>query len=278
MTRATRILWLMHFVGNALLLWLAYYWLGVGESTIGRLVWSAVLAVVVLGAALWLHGSGLVFFRSDRIALSPALRTALRNLLPLFVLAIVALFVYGLLSWWRDYSTQPAFKIASYLTLKSRKPVKPATIQSIFNAILWLVRWAVIPVLLLPLAANVANKGWRGYGSEAWRLSRRWLYWIQVVTLLVAGIWLPLKLINWVPHFDSFSMQMASFLFRLLIAYLLFVTACLLLELVSSGVPVVVPSAPGRTPAPPGPRDSQPVHAAVHDEVSTQTPHGSVKP
>jgi len=277
MTRATRFLWLMHFVGNALLLWLAYYWLGVGESTIGRLLWSAVLAALILCGALWLHGSGFVFFRSDRTALSPALRTALRNLLPLFVLAIVALFVYGLLSWWRDYSSQPAFKIASYLTLKSRKPVKPATIQSIFNAVLWLVRWTVIPVLLLPLSANVANKGWRGYNREAWRQSSRWLYWIQVVTLLVGGIWLPLKLINWVPHLNAFSMQMASFLFRLLIGYLLFVTACLLLELVSSGAPVAAPSAPERTPAPAGPPHSQPVHAAVHDEASSQTPHGSVE-
>src|SRR5438128_462030 len=34
MTRATQILCLMYFAGNALLLWLAYYWLGVGESTI----------------------------------------------------------------------------------------------------------------------------------------------------------------------------------------------------------------------------------------------------
>lgn len=278
MTRATRILWLMHFVVNALLLWLAYYWLGVGESTIGRLVWSAVLAVLILCAALWLHGSGFVFFRGDRTALSPALRTALRNLLPLFVLAIAALLIYGLLSWWRDYSTQPAFKIASYLTLKSRKPVKPATIQSVLNGILWLVRWAVIPVLLLPLAANVANKGWRGYRGEALGLTSRWLYWIQVVALLLCGIWLPLKLINWIPHFNSFSMQMTSFLFRLVIAYLLFVTACLLLELVSSGVPVAVPSAPGRTPAAPGPPHSQPVHAAAHDEVSSQTPRGSAEP
>ena len=87
MTRATRILCLMHFIGDALLLWLAYYWLSVGESTIGRLLWSAFLAVVITAAALWLHGSGFAFFVTDRSALQPALVTALRRLAPLFVFA-----------------------------------------------------------------------------------------------------------------------------------------------------------------------------------------------
>ena len=80
MTRATQILCLMYFAGNALLLWLAYYWLGVGESTISRLIWSAVLAILITAAAVWLHGSGFAFFRTDRSALLPALLTALRNL------------------------------------------------------------------------------------------------------------------------------------------------------------------------------------------------------
>jgi len=233
MTLATRILCLIHFVGNALLLWLAYYWLGVGESTVGRLVWSALLAILITAAALWLHGSGFAFFRTDRSALMPALQTALRNLLPLFVLAVAVLIVYGLLSWWRDYSTQPAFKIASYLTLKLRKPVKPASMQAIFDVVLWIVRWVILPVLLLPLATSAANKGWRGYRA---RVPRHWLYWIEVVALLLCGIWLPLKLITWVPGFSSFGMQMTSFLFRLLVGYLLFVAAWLLLELFSTRV------------------------------------------
>jgi hypothetical protein len=233
MTRATSVFCLMHFVGNALLLWLAYNWLGVGESTMGRLLWSACLALLITVAALWLHGSGFVFFRTDRSALLPALGTALRNLLPLFALAVVVLILYGLLAWWRDYSAQSAFKIASYLTLKLRKPVKPASVQAIFNGVLWIVRWVILPVLLLPLAANMANKGWRGYRS---RFPRYWLYWIEVVVLLLCGIWAPLKLIAWVPAFSSFGVQMTSFLFRLLIAYLLFVAAWLLLELFTSRV------------------------------------------
>lgn len=258
-----KLLVVTHFLGNALLLWLAYYWLGVGESSGGRLVWSAFLALMILVVAVWLHGSGFAGFRA-----------ALRNLLPLFVLAVIVLIFYGVLAWWKDYSSEPAFKIASYITLKLRKPLKPATVQTVFNAILWLVRWWILPALLLPLAGNIANKGWRGYRQL--QVPRRWLYWIEVVVLLLAGIWLPLKLIAWVPAFTSFSMQMVSFIVRASIAYLLFVTSCLLLEYFSAtAVLTPAPSAPVPTPEPPAALDSQPAHATAHDEASSQAPPGS---
>lgn len=235
MRRATAILGLMHLVGNALILWLGYYWLGVGESTMARLAWSAVVALLVMCSALWLHGSALVYFRSGQAELSGSLRTALRNLAPLFLLAVAVLVVYALLGLWRGYSSHPAFNIASYITLKLRKPLKPASVQRVFDGILWLVRWLVVPALALPLASNLAYKGWRGIRGVSWRLSGSWLYWIEVLALLVCGVWLPLKLVTWVPRFSAFGTQMVSFLVRLLIGYLLFTGCWLLLEFSSSG-------------------------------------------
>ena len=41
MSSAARKFFLLHLVINALLLWVAYEWLGVGESTRMRLLWSA---------------------------------------------------------------------------------------------------------------------------------------------------------------------------------------------------------------------------------------------
>jgi hypothetical protein len=235
MTKATRVLCASHVAGNALLLWLGYYWLGTGETTMGRLVWSGLIALLVLCGALWLHGAAFAFFRfGERNALRPAFRAALAHLAPLFVLGIAALLIYGALAWWRDYSAQPAFKLASYLTQHLRKPVKPASVQAVFNGILWLVRWAALPVVLLPLASAIASKGWHGLRGESRGLRRRWLYWVEVAALCVAGLWLPLKLIAWVPDFHAFSVQMISFMLRLFIAYLLFTGALLLLELFSS--------------------------------------------
>ena len=129
MTRSTSLLVLLHFVGNALLLGLGYYWLGLGESSGTRLVWSFFVAAVFVCLAVWLHGATFAYFRAtDSSHLTAAFRTALRNLVPLIVLGVLVLCLYVLLEWWRDYSPQPAFKIASYLTLKLRKPVKPATV------------------------------------------------------------------------------------------------------------------------------------------------------
>ena len=236
MTGASRWLFLTHFVGNALLLWLGYYWLGVGESTTTRLLWSGILAVIMICGALWLHGAGFAYFRfPDRSAARPAFRAALAHLPALFLIAIVALLIYGALAWWGDYSTQPALKMASYLTLKTRKPVKPASVQAVFNGVLWVMRWLVVPVILLPLGSAIASKGWHGLRGESRGVRRRPLYWIEVIGLLLVGIWVPLKLIVWVPGLSSFGLQMVSFVLRLLIAYLLFTAALLSLEFFSSG-------------------------------------------
>ncbi|HLJ46535.1 MAG TPA: hypothetical protein VKU01_11040 [Bryobacteraceae bacterium] len=236
MTRATRLLFLMHFVGNALLLWLGYYWLGVGESTMIRLLWSALVAIVIMCGALYLHGTTLVYFSGeDRTSLSPALHTVLKHLGGLFVLAIVVLVVYGLLSAWQTYSPHPATMVASWFTLKGRKPVKPTTILAIMNAVLWVVRWLMLPIMLLPVAAEVASKGLHISPADAWTRARRWRYWIEVLALMIVGLWVPLKLILWVPKVGGFTMQMGSFMFRLVVAYLLFVGAWLLVERFSSG-------------------------------------------
>ena len=48
---------MLHLVANALLLWLGYEWLGVGESTALRLAWSALDALAILALVCWLHGA-----------------------------------------------------------------------------------------------------------------------------------------------------------------------------------------------------------------------------
>src|SRR5438552_2499740 len=44
----TRQLAVIHLVGNGLLLWLGYYWLGIGESRASALIWSAAVLVAVV--------------------------------------------------------------------------------------------------------------------------------------------------------------------------------------------------------------------------------------
>ena len=89
MSTASRKLFLLHLVANALLLWLGYEWLGVGESTRPRLLFSALDALAILALACWFHGATLVYFRAGgpEPKINGAFRTALRHLPALLVAA-----------------------------------------------------------------------------------------------------------------------------------------------------------------------------------------------
>jgi hypothetical protein len=233
-TGSIRRLALLHLVANALLLWLVYYWLGVGESRASMLAWSACVALLIVGLACSAYGAALVYFQEQqKRSISAAWRTAFRNLFPLAVAAVLAGILYWLLAQWAAYSTQPAFRIASYLTLHSRAPVRPTSVSRIFNAALWVVRWAVLPVLLLPMISAVAARGWRGFPAIGER-TRRWLYWIEVPVLLVCTFWIPLKLVGWVPQVNGFRLETASFILRAALAYLLFGICWLFLAFITS--------------------------------------------
>src|ERR1039458_10687370 len=76
MRREVMRLFAIHVAGNAVVLGVAYYWLGIGESHAATLAWSAALALIILCLACCLHGGTLVFFRAgESRSLSVAFRT-----------------------------------------------------------------------------------------------------------------------------------------------------------------------------------------------------------
>src|SRR5215471_14309932 len=125
MSGAARKLFLLHLVTNALLLWVAYEWLGVGESTRLRLLGSALYGLAILAVACWLHGATLVFFREGELKTADAFAASLRQLPSLLAAALLVLALYGLVAWAAGASGQPAFRLASWLTLKLHTPVRP---------------------------------------------------------------------------------------------------------------------------------------------------------
>jgi hypothetical protein len=231
MSADLRKLFLLHFVANGLLLWLGYEWLGVGESTGPRLALSAFYALALLAGACWLHGAAFAFFRLGS-GTKAAVHAALRNLVPLVVAAILVLGLYSLVAWAADASGQPAFKLASWLTLHLRSAVKPTAIARVFNALFWILRWVVLPVGLLPMASGISSLGWRGFGEITWRAG--WRYWVAVPVLLVMGFILPFATIGFVPGITGFALELISFAIRALIAYLLFLGSVFALAFATS--------------------------------------------
>ena len=236
MKRSTVFLWLLHLVGNALLLWLGYYWLGVGESDAAHLLGSALIVLGGVCAALWIHGTALVYFDRDTgYSLSRAMGRAGRSLVPLLFVVVCAAVIYGLLAYVYDKFEHNAFLIGSYATMRTRKPVQPEKVLCWYHILIWVLRWLVVPAFLFPLTAAVARSGWAGFRFRSLRRSRSPLYWIEVCVLLLLAITVPLHLINWIPEFSKFTMQMVSFTGRIGLSYLLLVTALLLLEFLTSG-------------------------------------------
>jgi hypothetical protein len=224
-----RALALFHLIANAVILWLGYYWLGVNESQTSTLLWSGSVALVLVAAICCTYAAPLVFF-GERAGTVTAWKTAARHLLPLVCVALVAGLVYWLLS--RVTFQNAAFQLASGMTLTLRKPVKPASVLRVFNAAFWLVRWMVIPVLLLPVTAKIAGLGWGGFRDFGQGL-RVWRMWILVPVLLACAFLLPLRIVQWAPDVDGFWAQSASFVVRAGAAYLLFGAAWLLLAFIT---------------------------------------------
>jgi hypothetical protein len=234
MSRTARWLCLLQLVANAVLLWLAYQWLAMPESTAVRLVWSGAAALAIIAAASLLHGATFASFREGaKPGVGASFRTVLRHLLPLLPMVLAAIAIYAFLAWWEGYSVTPSAKLASWLTLQFRKPVRPATVLRYFNAVLWMVRWVLLPTDLLPLFSGVASRGWRGFNEFGWRRYSR-LYRLEVPLLTLCALWVPFRLLSWVPKIEGFSMEMTSFALRVAVGYLLFVSAAMVLAYLTS--------------------------------------------
>jgi hypothetical protein len=222
---------LVQLIGNALLLGLGYYWLGIGESSGSMLALSIAVVLIFTLGAVWLHGGALAYFREAGTSARDVFVRVLRHLPPLLLLATGAFALYVWLTAWNPSPT--ILSIASFLTMTFQKPVRPGVLLQIWQVLLWLLLWCVLPVLLLPLASGIAHRNWRGFGEFGAQL-RDWKYWLLIPVILLGGIWLPLWLIGWVPVRGAFALELASLILRFGVGYLLFVAACLALAFVTS--------------------------------------------
>jgi hypothetical protein len=225
MRAATKKIWALHLVANAAVVAGAYLWLGIGDASALQLAATALFGVLLVAFTVWLHGAVFAHFREPDLPLSGVFRTALRHLPPLVVVAVVAAALYWLLEWLLGRAYSPASNTASWLTLHLHRPVRPALILSIVTLKVRVMEWWVVPVLLLPLVAGIAGNGWRGIARAPFACLRTWTFWIGCPLLLLLALYVPGRLIRWVPYEGGLGLEMTSFVLRWLIAWLLFVTA-----------------------------------------------------
>jgi hypothetical protein len=230
-------LWALHVGGNLLLAVLAFFWLAIPDARLWQVAASFLLGAALAVAFLWLHGSTFAFFVEAHGGAGASVRSAFRDTLrrlPALVLwALLFVLVLWVLGWAGGWVRYAADWLGSLLTMALRTPVSPQGVAGVLDAILWVLVWVWAPLRLLPLAVEVAANGFNGFRSAgratARRTFRRGRYWLAYVTLLLLGAWLPTVLIDWIPVVESLWAQAASLLARFLAAYLLLVTAWLVL-------------------------------------------------
>jgi hypothetical protein len=222
-------LWLVHFVGNAAVFLAFVWWLRISDAHWWNLLFSSLLIVAIVAATLLLHGGTLNYFQrahQDKTTkLSPAFKTALKHLAAIFVWALV----FFLLRYWIERLERYDFTLPGYLRSEFpawlRRMISESRLDSIYSGLVSILRWVVLPGLLLPFALFSADKGFRGLVAfAAWRRTlRKLIYWVALVMAVILGVWCVQAIMGWKldPKTSTLGSEKASLVFRLLFAYLL---------------------------------------------------------
>ena len=194
---------LVHVAAYPVLVWLAWTWLGIAESSAAALAGSLVLGVVIILALSWLLATA---FDGDLRVRSSWVRSLL------FV--AVALAAVGATLWLAGYRPAVTDWLAAKLSSAGRAQ-NPRRFDAFYIGGLWLA-FGLVVAMLLP-----------SHYLRTTRVLRNWRYWLACLALVVAGGYLPWKLATWVPAAKTLATQAASMGVRFAIAYLISVTALL---------------------------------------------------
>ena len=77
----------------------------------------------------------------------------------------------------------------------------------------------------MPVATTVAAKGFGQGLTRSWRVLKRPMYWVWFCVIVFMGVYIPYKLIWWIPTVDGLRKQAWSMGLRFLAAYLIATTA-----------------------------------------------------
>jgi hypothetical protein len=224
-------LWLIQAAGNALLFWCAFTWLGIRDSRTSQLAETAVFGILILVPWLWLQDGTMVYCGDRSQGLWGAFRKSAKTL-ALFAAVVIAFIVlFWALGRLEGPLTTAGQRTASWLTFHLRKPIKPATWEKSYLAVLWSVRWIVLPALMLPIAAGAACQGARGM----WRRGTR-VFWLEYLIALAVGLYVPTLLMTWTPKLIGTTAQVLSFVARFGLAYSLIISGWLALAFFSARI------------------------------------------
>ena len=221
-------LWLLNFFGNAAALAAWYFWLLVPDAHGWQVALSLVAAVAIVLLVAWLRAGTFAYFRRtefrERGEVWLSFRHAVRHIYVLVLwaiaLAAVLLFLFRL----RVYS--PQFGVWLWQKLpESLRVTSPRGMAQGADGLLWVLFFVVAPGFWLPVATSIAAAGWRARVLHSLRATRHVTYWVWFFLLIAVCVYLPYRLIWWIPDLDTLRKQAWSMGLRFFAAYVLVITA-----------------------------------------------------
>ncbi|HEY7097023.1 MAG TPA: hypothetical protein VH437_09885 [Terriglobales bacterium] len=224
-------IWLLQFLVNPVVWGAAVGWLLIPEAKAWQVGSTALLALLILVAFLWLHGTTLAYFGDYHAAGFLRVRASFRpgNTVPFAIWAV--LFVFLLHVVWHVGQSVAEFSV--YLESISpawlrRTMGEMGTYRSL-TFIFWILFWIVVPGLLLPFGLQAGRNGFQAFkraGARAWRSTTgNRVYWSSLIMLVIVGAYVPGLLINWLPKLDSMNGETISLVVRFALAWMLAATA-----------------------------------------------------
>jgi hypothetical protein len=230
--------WLIQFVGNPLLFALFAGWLLLPVATEFHLLLNGLVVVILVAAALVLHAGTLNFYAGQDRGENPAAHTAfsraVRNILAVAACAALIFVLWALLDLTEPWQAGLPPYVRSLLPVFIRRHLEPWWFQLALDGIVFVIRWVLIPGLVLPLVLEAAGAGFRAFGKGGYialkNSAKQVNYWLVLLLAAVVGYVAPASLMEWTPDFKNptLHLEAISLAARLSASYVLALASWLL--------------------------------------------------
>ncbi len=227
-------LWLLNLFGNAALFAAVYFWLLLPDAHGWQVAVSALLALIIIFFGFWLRTGSFAYFRIGHFREGARVWRAFRHALGHIPALIVWVIPFAAVEWGlvslRHYT--PQFGV--WFWQKSPSFLRWGTPRQLFHAADWLLLAVVglLAAVWLPTGITVAAAGLRRKPiTRSLRVLKRPAYWLSCCAFALVGLYLPLRLVWWIPNLSTLTRQAWSAGLRFAIAYLLLISAWIALLL-----------------------------------------------